>query len=414
MGSEISQLVSKRSVVQGLGATLAFGTALATDDAEAQERRRRSRPRRRRGRAPQGSARWANAGRLNGICVLDADTGDVCSEENADTSCYLSSLTKIFTAACLFECESQGRLNLDAPVNDFTAYALSHPSEQTSADANGDFIARSVPSNVRRQMEIMGTLSSNLSARTVAGVAAGIVNGAPRPLIDRANALAQEIILPALAEENVLRAEEGQGAARLSYATNVINTDGVPVHTVVGGRPLGETQVSTPFELAHFIKGSVERYGVERFKQIFGLPYVERGSDRRGAGCILLKNNPRQQTDGRYNGTNSSLSAYSRFLIDNEIIQFGKTGYIRASGNNLAVFAEYNGRRVIAVKFGGQGGLDAVESIAEAVCEALGIDQAFIDAHQTGDLARLEHLQAQRRAEFAREEEQHINPYTLY
>ncbi|MBI1327633.1 MAG: hypothetical protein GC136_08340 [Alphaproteobacteria bacterium] len=371
-------------------------------------------------RRASGTSRWNNAGRLEGICVINAapNNNEVYVADNAHLASYTASLAKLFSFAASYERVTQHRLDLSTRITAFTPFARIGSSYQTSRRANGDFIERSVPSDLRRQFELMGTLSSNLSTRTVAGHACGVLSGAPTPIITRALELADEFVLPALAEENLLRAEAGED--RLSPRTHLINVDGTPDMRVVNGRAIGETQVTTPFELCHFIKGAVNRLGLESFTQFFGLPYVEQNGDRRGAGCILLKNNPRLHTDNRYNGVRASLSPYAHFLIDHGIIKFGKTGYIAASGNNMAVYAEYNGRSVVAVKFGGgvgadePGGTDAANSIAGAVCEALGIDDAFLEAHARGDTSRLEYLQAQRRREFTAEDQRSLNPFGLY
>ena len=75
-------------------------------------------------RPGQGAVRAAAYGPVFEWILLDAETGQVLSEQNADVLTYPASLTKMMTLYLTFEQLNQGRIRLDQPLS-VSAYAAS-------------------------------------------------------------------------------------------------------------------------------------------------------------------------------------------------------------------------------------------------------------------------------------------------
>jgi D-alanyl-D-alanine carboxypeptidase len=224
-----------------------------------------------------------NPAPVSASIVLDADTGQVLSENNADALTYPASLTKLMTLYLTFEDLNSGRLRLDQylPVS---AYAASRPPTKLGLRA-GDA--------VRVQDLILGivTRSANDAAAVLAEGQAG---GSEATFAERMNRKARELGMT----ESVFR-----------------NASGLP-------DPEQHTSARDMAQLALAIYHDFPReYSYFATRQFDFRGHVIAGHD------YLLNWYP--GADGL------------------------KTGYIRASGFNVATSAVRGGHRLIGVVLGG-------------------------------------------------------------
>lgn len=113
--------------------------------------------------------------------VVDAETGKVVSEQNADSPNYPASLTKMMTLYLLFEALDKGRIKLDAPLT-VSAYAAGQEPTKLGLQAG---------ETISVQDAILGlvTRSANDAAVTVAEGLAGSEDAFAQRMTAKAHAL---------------------------------------------------------------------------------------------------------------------------------------------------------------------------------------------------------------------------------
>ncbi|WP_349629114.1 D-alanyl-D-alanine carboxypeptidase family protein [Stappia sp. WLB 29] len=111
--------------------------------------------------APQGSA----LRRAHAAIVVDAATGTVLHEEDADSLRYPASLTKMMTLYLLFDALSEGRVSVDTPLV-ISAKAASQPPARIGLKAGGKL-------TVSQAIQALAVKSANDVAIAVAENLAG-------------------------------------------------------------------------------------------------------------------------------------------------------------------------------------------------------------------------------------------------
>ncbi|PTN11019.1 D-alanyl-D-alanine carboxypeptidase family protein [Nitrosomonas aestuarii] len=215
--------------------------------------------------------------------VINADTGVVLHESNADASRYPASLTKMMTLYMLFEAMKQGKitLNTQMPVS---AYAASKPQTNIGLRA-GDYI------RVRDAIPALIVRSANDVAAVIA---------------------------------------EALGTSEANF-----------------GRMMTD---------------KARNFGMRSttFRNASGLPDNEQKTTARDMATLsvrLMKDFPQHY---HYFSTRSfaykgiTYNSHNRMVRNTQGVDGLKTGFIRASGFNVATSAKRGDRRVIAVVMGGQ------------------------------------------------------------
>jgi D-alanyl-D-alanine carboxypeptidase len=216
--------------------------------------------------------------------VLDADTGQVLGENNADAITYPASLTKMMTLYLTFEALNDGRLRLDSglPVS---AYAASRAPSRLGLNP-GETVA------VRDLILAIVTKSAN-DAATV--LAEGLGGGSEAAFAQMMNAKAQQL-----------------GMQHTFYH----NASGLP----------DPEQRTTARDIARLALALIQRFPRE-YRYFSVKQFDFRGEEVVGHDHLL----------DWYPGADGI-----------------KTGFINASGFNLATSAVQNGHRLIGVIMGGR------------------------------------------------------------
>ncbi|MGQ9369763.1 serine hydrolase [Azospirillum sp. ST 5-10] len=215
--------------------------------------------------------------------VVDARTGDVLHQDDADAQTYPASLTKMMTLYLAFEALDDGRLKLDQALP-VSAHAQSMPP-------------------------------------TKLGVRAG----------------------------QTLRAEQ----AILALVTKSANDAAVVLAEAMGG---------SEWQFAQLMTRKARQLGMRTtvFRNASGLPDDEQVTTARDMAILsraLIADHPKyypyfSRRDFVYGG--KRLRNHNRLMSRYDGMDGIKTGYIRASGFNLAASAVRGGRRLIAVVLGGR------------------------------------------------------------
>ena len=217
--------------------------------------------------------------------VIDAETGTVISETNADAPHYPASLTKMMTLYLIFEALDKGRIKLDTqlPVSD---YAASQSPTKLDLAAGETVAVRDV---------ILGLVTR--SANDAAVVAAEWLGGSEALFAQQMTAKAHAL-----------------GMAHTYFH----NASGLP----------NPEQITTARDLSKLAR-ALYRDFPNLYPYFATREFIFRGE------VITTHNHLMDHFDG---------------------MDGIKTGYIRASGFNLAASAVRNGRRLIGVVLGGESG----------------------------------------------------------
>ena len=217
--------------------------------------------------------------------VIDADTGAVLHEVNADTRNYPASLTKIMTLYMVFEALGDSRLKLDDKLQ-FSVRATRQPPSKLGLGP-ADTIT------VENAILALVTKSANDVAVVIAEALGVTEKRFARLMTNKALAL---------------------GMSRTSFR----NASGLP----------NKGQLSSARDMSILAQAMLRD-----FPELYGYfstrRFTYRGATYRNHNKLL----------GKYDGMDGI-----------------KTGYIRASGYNLVASVEREGRRLIAVVFGGESG----------------------------------------------------------
>ncbi|MDH3472362.1 MAG: D-alanyl-D-alanine carboxypeptidase [Rhodospirillales bacterium] len=224
----------------------------------------------------QAQARYASI-------VVDAGTGEVLHQVNADTRNYPASLTKMMTLYLAFEALDRGRLKMDQ------ALPVSRRAAGISPSKLG--LRRGQSIRVRDAILSLVTKSANDAAVVIAEALAGSEIKFAQQMTAKAKALGMK-------------------------RTNFRNASGLP----------NRSQLSTARDMARLAQALIEDY--PQFYTYFSTEkFTYKGRTYSNHNSLL----------GRYAGADGL-----------------KTGYTRASGFNLAASSLRDGRRLIAVVFGGK------------------------------------------------------------
>lgn len=228
------------------------------------------------------AANPTHASPLHASIVIDADTGAVLHQSNADASRYPASLTKMMTLYMLFEALEQRKMTLDTrmPVS---AHAASMPSTNINLQT-GDTIS------VRDAIPALIVRSANDVAAVVAEALGNTEASFARMMTDKAHKLGMR-------------------------STTFRNASGLP----------NSEQKTTARDLvtlsARLMKDFSQHYHYFSTRSF------------------------------SYKGT--TYNSHNRMVRNTQGVDGLKTGFIRASGFNVATSAKRGGRRVIAVVMGG-------------------------------------------------------------
>lgn len=214
--------------------------------------------------------------------VIDADTGAVLHESNADASRYPASLTKMMTLYLLFEAMEQRKMTLDTPMK-VSAHAAAMPQTNIGL-RTGDSI------KVREAIPALVVRSANDVAAVVAEALGSSEANFGRMMTDKAHKLGMR---------------------------------------------------STTFRNAS------------------GLPHGEQKTTARDMVTLsirLMKDFPKyyhyfSTQSFSYKGT--TYNSHNRMVRNTQGVDGLKTGFIRASGFNVATSAKRGNRRVVGVVMGG-------------------------------------------------------------
>ncbi|SEN28776.1 D-alanyl-D-alanine carboxypeptidase family protein [Nitrosomonas marina] len=215
--------------------------------------------------------------------VIDADTGAVLHESNADASRYPASLTKMMTLYMLFEAIQQGKMTLDTKMP-VSTHAASMPQ-------------------------------TNISLR--AGETLRVRDAIPALIVRSAN----------------------DAAAVIAEA-------------------LGQTESN----FGRMMTEKARKMGMNSttFKNASGLPNYEQKTTARDMVKLsvrLMKDFPQHYhyfSIQSFNYKGTTYNSHNRMVRNTRGVDGLKTGFIRASGFNVATSAKRDNRRVIAVVMGGK------------------------------------------------------------
>ena len=215
--------------------------------------------------------------------LIDADTGEVLHESNADAGRYPASLAKMMTLYMLFEAIEQRKMTLDTRMQ-VSAHAASMPQTNISLK-KGDTIS------VREAIPALIVRSANDVAAVVA---------------------------------------EALGDTEANFGRMMTEK----------GRKLGMRATT--------------------FRNASGLPHGEQRTTARDMAALskrLMKDFPQyyhyfSTQSFRYKGV--TYNSHNRMVRNTQGVDGLKTGFIRASGFNVATSAKRGSRRIIGVVMGGQ------------------------------------------------------------
>ena len=215
--------------------------------------------------------------------VIDAVSGEVFYQDNADTPLYPASLTKMMTLYMAFRALDDGRLSLGQRIT-MSRHAASQPPSHLGLPAGGTL-------TVEQAIYALVTRSANDVAAALGEAIGGTESGFAELMTAEARRLGMS-------------------------STTFRNASGLP----------NRQQRSTARDMARLAQALIHEFPV--YYQYFATQrWTFRGTTYRNHNRLL----------GQYDGMDGL-----------------KTGYIRASGYNLAASAVRGRLRVIAVVFGGR------------------------------------------------------------
>lgn len=247
---------------------------------------------------PPSSARIA---KTDSSIVIDADTGQVLSEQNADAKAYPASLTKMMTLYLAFEALESGQITLDQSVR------VSHHAQRQAPSKLGLVDGQMVP---MRDL-ILGLITR--SANDAAVVVAEALAGSERAFAERMTEKARELDMT---------------------NTTYRNASGLP----------NPGQLTTARDLAKLAQALYRDFPKE---------YAYFATE-----------------EFTYHG--ATYINHNRLMQAFEGMDGIKTGYIRASGFNLAASAVRNNRRLVGVVMGGQSAYARDSEMAQLLSEGFG------------------------------------------
>lgn len=239
--------------------------------------------------------------KTNSSIVIDAESGQVLSEHNADARAYPASLTKMMTLYLAFEALEAGKITLDQSVR------VSHHAQNQAPSKLGLVEGQMVPF---RDL-ILGLITR--SANDAAVVVAEGLAGSERSFAERMTEKAREL-----------------GMTNTSYR----NASGLP----------NPGQLTTARDLAKLARALYRDFPKE-----YALFATE---------------------EFTYKGT--TYVNHNRLMQSFEGMDGIKTGYIRASGFNLAASAVRNNRRLIGVVMGGRSAFARDTEMAQLLNDSFG------------------------------------------
>ena len=243
----------------------------------------------------------ARIAKTDSSIVMDADTGHVLSEHNADAKAYPASLTKMMTLYLAFEALESGQLTLDQSVR------VSHRARNQAPSKLGLAEGQMVP--VRDL--ILGLITR--SANDAAVVVAEALAGSERAFAERMTEKARELDMT---------------------NTTYRNASGLP----------NPAQLTTARDLAKLAQALYRDFPKE---------YAYFATE-----------------EFTYHG--ATYVNHNRLMQSFEGMDGIKTGYIRASGFNLAASAVRNNRRLVGVVMGGQSAYARDSEMAQLLSEGFG------------------------------------------
>ena len=243
----------------------------------------------------------ARIAKTDSSIVIDADTGEVLSEHNADAKAYPASLTKMMTLYLAFEALESGQFTLDQTVR------VSHRAQNQAPSKLGLTEGQMVPI---RDL-ILGLITR--SANDAAVVVAEALAGSEREFAERMTEKARELDMT---------------------NTTYRNASGLP----------NPGQLTTARDLAKLAQA-------------------------------LYRDFPKQYAyfateEFTYKG--ATYVNHNRLMQSFEGMDGIKTGYIRASGFNLAASAVRNNRRLVGVVMGGRSAYARDTEMAQLLTESFG------------------------------------------
>ncbi|WP_394807725.1 serine hydrolase [Nitrosomonas sp.] len=238
--------------------------------------------------------------------VIDADTGEVLHESNADATRYPASLTKMMTLYMLFEAIEQHKMTLDTRMK-VSIHAASMPQ-------------------------------TNIGLRT--GDSISVREAIPALIVRSANDVA-----------------------------------------AVVAEALGDSEAN----FGRMMTDKARRLGMHSttFRNASGLPNGEQKTTARDLVILstrLMKDFPKHYhyfstQSFSYKGT--TYNSHNRMVRNTSGVDGLKTGFIRASGFNVATSAKRGNRRVVAVVMGGQTAVARDQHMAQL------LDRSFNQGHTT-------------------------------
>ncbi len=236
-----------------------------------------------------------NLGTYTGAIVMDAATGRVLFEDNADVSNPPASMTKLMTFAVLHDKLASGALTLSTPVR-VTAEDSSMGGTQVYLDPRETF-------PVEELIYAMMIQSANDAAHALARAAAG----SSQAFVELMNAKAREL-----------------GMTHTTFRS----PHGLPPK----GRRLADSDLSTPRDFALLCRYLLQHTDVLKYASVKERAF---GAGIRAKPQEMINHN---KLLGRIAGVNGL-----------------KTGYTESAGYCISVSAERNGRTIIVVVMGAFG-----------------------------------------------------------
>ncbi len=243
----------------------------------------------------------ARIAKTDSSIIIDADSGQVLSEHNADAKAYPASLTKMMTLYLAFEALESGKITLDQAVR------VSRHAQNQAPSKLGLVDGQMVPFHDL----ILGLITR--SANDAAVVVAEALAGSERNFAERMTEKARELDM---------------------INTTYRNASGLP----------NPGQLTTARDLAKLAQALYRDFPKE-----YALFATEEFTYR---GATYVNHNRLMQSFEGMDGI--------------------KTGYIRASGFNLAASAVRNNRRLIGVVMGGQSAYARDIEMAQLLNEGFG------------------------------------------
>lgn len=265
------------------------------------------------------SAPAAAAGPTAAAIVIDADSDRTLYENNANTRVFPASTTKLMTAYLTFEAISQNRIKREQMLN-VSARAAGQPATNLSmmGATSTRYVARYVKNKKGKRVPVYATRTSYFQRTKTISTDSALRGLMVHSGNDTAVVLAEAVggSVPAFA------ARMNAKAKQLGMTgSHFVNPNGLP----------DAAQRTTARDMAKLL---------DAMHRDFPLLYNE---------YLAVRN-------FSFNGQHWS---NTNKLLDSAIcpgVNGGKTGYIRASGFNMVISAERNGRRTIIGVFGGVSG----------------------------------------------------------